>query len=313
MNFVQGITNEAGFPGLCVFMSEINVHPPKHVYGPTPGYGDDFVAFMKYYLKNIWKGTGKPKVALYGLGNPTGEGARQGALAMAGTLGVDVVNVDKPEKHGLFPTTADITAALTNIKNMDPDVLYMSTVPEPLPQILKTAKDMGLYPGTKLTIGLGSAGMTKAMVDLAGADVAEGVYGLFHTVAWEDNVPGIAKAKEYVNKYHPKDAGNMDYLGYWNTTFVVREILTQAVKNAGYDALAKGGAAAWKAVEEQGIQKLKGYDVMGLQPKVSYTPGDNRLSTQLRMYKVSGGKIVPVGDWETAPLIKYEDFSWWGK
>ena len=53
MNFVQGITNEAGFPGLAVFMSEVNVHPPAHVYGPTPGYGDDFVAFMKYYLKNV--------------------------------------------------------------------------------------------------------------------------------------------------------------------------------------------------------------------------------------------------------------------
>jgi branched-chain amino acid transport system substrate-binding protein len=313
MNFVQGITNEVGFPGLVTFMSEINVHPPKHVYAPTPGYGDDFIAFMKYYMKNIWKGTGKPKVALYGLGNPTGEGARQGALAMAAELGIDVVNVDKPEKHGLFPTTADITAALTNIKNMNPDVLYMSTVPEPLPQILKTIKDMGMYPGTKLTIALGSAGMTKAMVDLAGADVAEGVYGLYHTVSWEDNIPGIAKAKEYVNKYHPKDAGNMDYLCYWSTTLIAREILATAVKNAGYDVLAKGGAEAWKAVEEQGIKKLNGYDVEGLQPKVTYTTGDNRLGKQLRVYQVKEGKIVPLGDWETAPLIKYEDLSWWGK
>ncbi len=313
MNFVQGITNEAGFPGLVVFMSEVNIHPPAHIYGPTPGYGDDFVAFMKYYMKNVWKGTGKPKVALYGLGNPTGAGAQQGARVMADTLGIEMVNLEKPEVHGLAPTTAAITASLTNIKNMDPDVLYMSTVPEPLPSILKTAKDMGMYPGTKLTIGLGSAGMTKALIDLAGADVAEGVYGLFHSVSWEDNVPGIAKAKEYVEKYHPKDAGNMDYLSYWNNTLIVREILRLAVQNAGYDVLAKGGAAAWKAVEEQGIKKLKDYDVQGLQGKVSYVAGDNRLTNQLRMYKVSGGKIVPVGDWENAPLIKYEELSWWGK
>jgi branched-chain amino acid transport system substrate-binding protein len=313
MQAAQGITNEQGFPGLAVFMSEVNVHPPAHVYGPTPGYGDDFVAFMKYYVKNLWKGSGKPRVALYGLRNPTGEGARQGARAMADTLGIDVINLEKPETHGGAPSTADITASLTNIKNLDPDVLFISSIPEAVAPILKTAKDMGMYPGTKLTIGLGSAGMTRALIDLAGADVAEGVYGLFHSVSWDDNAPGIAKAREYAEKYHPKDVGNMDYLSYWNATLIVREILALAVKNVGYEKLAKGGADAWKAIEEQGIKKLSGYDVQGLQGTVTYTPGDNRLSKQLRMYQVKGGKIVSLGDWEDAPLIKYEDLPWWGK
>jgi branched-chain amino acid transport system substrate-binding protein len=232
---------------------------------------------------------------------------------MADTLGIDVINLEKPETHGGAPSTADITASLTNIKNLDPDVLFISSIPEAVAPILKTAKDMGMYPGTKLTIGLGSAGMTRALIDLAGADVAEGVYGLFHSVSWDDNAPGIAKAREYAEKYHPKDVGNMDYLSYWNATLIVREILALAVKNVGYEKLAKGGADAWKAIEEQGIKKLSGYDVQGLQGTVTYTPGDNRLSKQLRMYQVKGGKIVSLGDWEDAPLIKYEDLPWWGK
>ena len=33
-----------------------------------------------------------------------------------------------------------------------------------------------------------------------------------------------------------------------------------AVKNAGYDTLAKGGVESWRAMETQGIQKLKDYD-----------------------------------------------------
>jgi len=315
MQFVQSIANENGFPGLPVFSYPGNIHPPAHIYAPTPDYGDDFVAFMNYYMQNIWKGTGKPKVALYLLKNPTGLGAQQGAMAMADSLGIDVVNLNNPEQHGNPVNTADVTASLTRIRNMNPDVLYISTIPECAAPILKTAEDMGLFPNTNLTIGLCSAAMTKSMVDLTVSlgGVADGVYGVFHTVSWQDNVPGIAKATEYVQKYHPNDFGNMDYLSTWNTVLIERQILTLAVQNVGYDVLAKGGAAAWQAIEQQGIQKLSNYDVQGLQGKVSYTPGDNRLSNQLRLYKVSGGQIVPLGDWETAPLIKYETLSWWGK
>ena len=85
----------------------------------------------------------------------------------------------------------------------------------------------------------------------------EGVYGVCHTVSWDDNVPGIAKAKEYCQKNHPADYGNMDYLGEWSTCLIIRDILNEAVKNAGYDVLAKGGADAWKAVEEQGYPETE--------------------------------------------------------
>ena len=113
-------------------------------------------------------------------------------------------------------------------------------------------------------------------------------------VTWDENVPGIAKAKEYCQKNHPADYGNMDYLSTWATVLVIREILTTAVKNVGYDALAKGGPDAWKAIEEQGIQKVKGYKIEGLRAApLSYTPGDNRLDKYLRIYQVKGGKISP--------------------
>ena len=48
--------------------------PPQHIYGQMPDYGDDWIAFTKYYVANIWKGTGKPKMALMLLNNPTGAG-----------------------------------------------------------------------------------------------------------------------------------------------------------------------------------------------------------------------------------------------
>jgi branched-chain amino acid transport system substrate-binding protein len=168
-----------------------------------------------------------------------------------------------------------------------------------------------MYPG--ITIGLGHAGITKALVDLAGADVVEGVYGVFPTVSWGDNVPGMAKMTEYCQKNHPENYGNMDYITSWAQSLVMAEILRLAVENVGYDVLAKGDIEAWRAVEEFGIQKLSNYDVGGLHGVVSYTPGDNRLSKSLRIFQITGGTITPISDWIQAPVVEYEDFDWFGK
>jgi branched-chain amino acid transport system substrate-binding protein len=307
MKNVQAIANEAGFPGLATFISTMNLHPAAHIYGPTPDYGDDFAALIKYYMDNIWTGTGKPKVALHLLSGSVGAGTLDGANAMKDELGIEIVAT---EYHAIN-TTSEIES-LTRIKAMDPDVLIISGVPASTAIIIENAKTLDMYPGT--TIMCASASFTKSLVDTvtaqSGADAIEGVYGVFHTVSWEDDVPGIKKAKEYCQKNHPADYGNMDYLSTWATCLTIREILEEAVKNVGYDVLAKGDAAAWQAVEEQGIQKLKGYKVEGLQGgTITYTVGDNRLDKYLRMYQVKNGKITALGKWEEAPLIKYTQYG----
>jgi len=303
MKAAQGVANQNGFPGLAIFISTMNLHPANHIYGPTPDYGDDWVALAKYYKENIWTGTGKPKMALHLLSGTVGQGTLDGADAMADELGIEIVAT---ENH-LISTTSEI-ASLTKIKSANPDVLIISGVPASTAVIIRDANALDMYPG--MTIMCASASFTKSLIDLAGVDNVEGVFGVFHTVSWEDDVPGIAKAKEYCQKNHPADYGNMDYLSTWSTCLVIREILATAVKNVGYEVLSKGGAEAWKAVEEQGIQKLKGYKVEGLQGgTITYTPGDNRLDKYLRMYKITGGKIVPLGDWEEAPLMKYEKYG----
>ncbi|OGO43840.1 MAG: ABC transporter [Chloroflexi bacterium RBG_16_60_22] len=306
------IANRAGFPGMAAFSSPIIYRPPQHIYGQLPDYGDDFLAFSRYYLDNVWKGTGKPKVAIHALNNSTGKGAVDAARAYANQLGLEILwdgQEGKPFEH--TATTISEMESLTRIKAKNPDVIYISSTPKPAAQIIKNAYELGMFPG--VTIGLGHAAMTKAMVDIAGADIAEGVYGVFPTVSWGDNVPGMAKVTEYVKKYHPDDFGNMDYITSWAQSLVMAEILRTALKNVGYDVLAKGDANSWKAIEEQGIQKLKDYDVGGLHGPVSYTPGDNRLSKSVRVFQVKSGNITPLTGWIDAPVVKYEDFPWFGK
>jgi branched-chain amino acid transport system substrate-binding protein len=305
--------NRAGFPGMAAFSSPVIYRPPQHIYGQLPDYGDDFLAFARYYLDNIWKGkSGKPKFAIHALNNSTGQGAIDAARAYADSMGIEIL-WDGGQVGKAFEHKADTTSemeSLTRIKAMNPDVLYISSTPAPTALIVKNAVELGMFPG--ITIASGHAGFTKALLDIAGKD-AEGVYGVFPTVSWGENVPGMAKLMEYAQKNHPDDVGNGDYITSWAQSLIMAEILKVAVKNAGYDALAQGNADSWQAVETQGIQKLNNYDVGGLHGPVTYTPGDNRLAKSVRVFQVKSGTITAITGWIDAPVVKYEDFDWFGK
>ena len=301
------IANRAGFPGIASFSSPVCTHPPKHIYAQMPDYGDDWAAFARYYLDNIWKGSGKPKMALHLLNNPTGAGAKDAARAAADGLGIDIIAT---EEH--TATTVSEIDSLTRIKGKNPDVIFISSTPAPTAIIIKNAAELGMYPG--VTIGCAHASFTKALVDLAGADIAEDVYGVIPAVAWGDDVPGMAKMIEYCKKYHPEDEGNTDYMISWAEALIDAEILRQAVKNVDYEVLARGDAEAWKATETKGFHKVKGYDVQGLHGPVDFSnPEDHRGSKSVKVFQVKDGTIKAITDWIEAPLIKYEDFEWFGK
>lgn len=292
MTAMAETANRAEFPGIVAFSAPNLTQPPQHIYGQTPDYGDDWVAFATYYLDNIWKGTGKPKMALHILNNSTGAGAKKAAEAKAEEMGIELVAI---KEHAA--TTSSEIASLTEINALHPDVLYIASTPAPTAVIIKNAKELGMYPG--MPIACGHAGITKALVDLAGADVVEGVYGVYPTVQWGEDVPGMAKMTEYVRKNHPQYEGNADYIVSWAQSLIVAEILRTAVKNAGTDKLTP------QIIEEQGIQKLKNFDVGGLHGPVTYTQGDNRLSKSVRVLQVQGGMIVPITGWVEAPQIEY--------
>lgn len=307
MSASMEIANRAEIAGLAAFGAPSLYRPPQHIYGQLPDYGDDALAFAQYYLKNIWKGTGRPKFALELLNNSTGYGARDAFKAKAEALGIEVISIDEHKA-----TTTSEMDALTRIKAAKPDVLYISSTPAPTAVIIKNAYELGMYPG--ITIASGHAGFTKAMVDIGGADITEGVYGVYPTVGWDDKAPGMAKLLEYAQKLHPKDVGGvMDYITSWAQSMIMVEALKLAVKNVGYEKLAKGDLEARRLMETQGIQKLKNYDVGGLHGPVNYTPGDNRLAKSVRVFQVKKGAITPITNWIDAPVVEYEKYDWFGK
>jgi len=283
--------NRAEFPGFAVFSSPVLTNPPRHIYAQMPDYGDDWAAFARYYLDNIWQGTGKPKMALHLLNNPTGSGARDAANALADELGIDIV---ADEEH--TATTISEIESLTRIKAESPDILYISSTPQPTSIIVKNAVELGMYPG--MTIACGHASFTSVLVELAGTD-AEDVYGVYPTVNWGDNVSAMAKMTEYCQKYHPDDYGNRDYITSWAESLIVAEILRLAIENVFVDNITP------QEVDEYVLNKLKNFDGGGLHGPVSYTPGDNRLSKSVRIFQIQDGELVPITGWVEAPLIPY--------
>ena len=284
--------NRNEFPGFAVFSAPVLTNPPQHIYAQMPDYGDDWAAFAQYYLDNIWEGEGNPKMALHLLNNTTGYGARDAALLLADGMGIDIVAT---EEH--TATTISEMESLTRIKALEPDILYISSTPQPTSIIVQNAVDLEMYPG--MTIGCGHASFTSVLVELAGAD-ADGVYGVYPTVDWGDDVPAMAKMTEYCQLYHPDDYGNMDYITSWAEGLIVAEILRLAIENVGVDNLTP------QAVEEYGFKALDNFDVGGLHGPVTYTEGDNRLSKSVRIFQVQDGEIVPITGWVEAPLIPYE-------
>ena len=309
MTAAMGLANQYGFAGLAAFSSPNLYRPPQHVYGQLPDYGDDFLAFMQYYLDNIWDGDGMPKVAIHALNNSTGKGAIDAARAFAAEMGIEIL-WDGAEGKAFEHTTKTISEieSLTRIKAMNPDVLYISSTPEPTALIVKNARELGF----DVTIASGHAGYTLKLLQNAGSD-AEGVYGVFPTVSWGDDVPGMAKLMEYCEKNNPDDAGNGDYITGWAQSLIMAKIVETAVKNAGYDALAAGDEDAWALLENEGIKKLSNYDVDGLHGPVSYTAGDNRLAKSVRVLVVKDGEFDALTGWIDAPVVKYEDYDWFGQ
>jgi branched-chain amino acid transport system substrate-binding protein len=290
--------NRAGFPGLIVFSSPSLTHPPAHMYAQLPDYGDDWAAFANYYLKNIWKGQGKPKMAMEILSNSTGYGARD--AANASDLGIEIL---RPMQEHLATTISEATA-ITGIAAQKPDVMFIGSTPKPTAVILKDAYNQKLIPS--VTVACGHAGFTKALVDLAGKDVCEGVYGVYPTVNWGDDVPGMAKMVEYAKANHPEYVGNNDYLTGWASSLIGAEIIKQAMKNSSLDVLSKGDATAWNAIETQGFMQVKGYDIQGLHGPVDFSnPMDKRGSKSVKIFQIQNGNLVSLTGWVDAPLINY--------
>jgi len=188
------------------YSSPSNYRPPAHIYGQAPDYADDWVAFANYYMKNIWKGTGKPRMALSSRTTrpapalkPPPErcrSARHRDCRHRGTCGGHHLRNGSPDPHQGSQAGRHLYLQYSQRRGV----------------IIKNAKDSGciLSDHRRLPCRYDQSARRPGR-----ADVVNGIYGVASSAEWGANVPGMAKMMEYAQKNHPKDAGNADYAAAW--------------------------------------------------------------------------------------------------
>jgi hypothetical protein len=87
----------------------------------------------------------------------------------------------------------------------------------------------------------------------------------------------------------------------WGMTYVAG--LKKALKTVGYEKLEADDM--YKAYQE-----LTGIERNGIQGPCAYSPTSRLGSKVVKMYRVKGGKVIPISDWrETPNAVGLHDFK----
>ncbi len=256
----------------------------------TP-YQDGFAAALDWMVDD-WKKKGKtgmPVVGFMSWDNPYGREPFRGGKEYAQKIGVKLLD---PE---LFPTgSLKHDVWLNRLAQKGANYIYVGGVDPTQTNVIRDAYALGL---TK-TI--------QFVTDYWGPDQSVGVKS--HPDALEGSVivscfsrgtdtykhPIMTKIWTEVLKRPMNKMPDSASIGYsWAMHYLAA--LRIALKDVGYEKL--DGEAFYKA-----LQKLKGMDVThGATGICDYSPTSRRMTRQVKFYRITGGKIVPITDWRTAP------------
>ncbi|MEW9671001.1 ABC transporter substrate-binding protein [Ammoniphilus sp. 3BR4] len=239
-------------------------------------YSDQARTAIKW-MKDNWKGSGNPKLALIYNDTPFGKSPIQDAKDYAAQIGVDVVDEQVVDLKAL-----DVTSQLLNLQKTNPDFAIIQQTYGATATILKDAKKLGLktqFVGLNWTTGEG-------LLPIAG-DAAEGFIGVVtHAFPYED-LPGMAEIKEYLDSKGKKvEDINQKYVQGWVAAKVMVE---GGIKNAGDNVTGEGIRA--------GLEKLNNFDLGGLAAPLTFTPDNHAGTNMIRLAQVKNGKFEAITDY----------------
>jgi len=263
-------------------------------------YPDFFGAVLDWIVKD-WKGKGRPGMPTVGYMGWDSAGAREplkGGKEYAEKLGVKLLG------PVYFPVgTTDHTPYLAQVK--EADYIYpVSIAGSFLTSLIRDGHRMGMTERTQFICDVFGIAMAGGGVPLHAREVEGTViasYNLKGTDALEHPViKGLWT--RYQNEPMEKYQDFYVFGVSWAMHYI--EALKIALKDVGYEAI--NGEAMVKAYE-----KLTGKEVtQGIQGTCTYSPTERRASRQVKFYRVSGGKVVPISGWvrspETVSLHKWE-------
>ena len=252
---------------------DINVCPYNFLVAAS--YSDQARTALKW-IKDNWKGPGKPKVAFVYNDTPFGKSPIADAKKFATENGFEVVADEVVDLKAL-----EATSQVLDMKKKKADYAIIQGTSNLTATVLKDAKKNGLK--TQF-IGLNWAADEK-VIKLAGA-AAEGYIGVIPFAFPYEDVPGMAAIKEYLTSKGKKiEDQTQKFVQGWASAMVMLEGVKRAGKSVTGEAI------------KAGLETLSAFDTGGLAGPVTFTAASHRGSEKVRLAEVKNGRFEYLTDW----------------
>jgi len=199
-----------------------------------------------------------------------------------------------------FPKgTTDASPQLLRLKDAGAKSIYVIASASGAVVVLKSAKSMNL------TIPLTNcaAATLGDIIALGGPELAEGYQGeyFFEPMSEDPKIKpssGLELAKKLWKENHPNERPNDMYINGILSGMVIAEGIHLALDKVPPDKL------TGETIKEDGLDRIQGFDGMGLTKPISYVPGDHIGQKQVRYWVVRKGVVEPVSDWMPTTTFK---------
>jgi len=277
---LKEFVNKDKIPYLSASFSGHLTNPAKTPYNffVGPSYSDQLRSWLRW-VKDDWKDSSRnPKVAFMYGDNAYGKSPMEAGRQYCKEIGVELV------AEAILPGAfQDATSQLLDLKQKGADYAYINVTTTGVSTVLKDARKLGLT----IKFGSNPYGFSESLPAVA-KEAAEGVTGVMPDVPFGENVPGMARLTDFHKKNHPDDTHDAIYVRGWTYVLVWSEALKRA------DAKGALNGEGVKAA----LETLTNFDLGGLTNNVTYTPTDHRPATKTPIYKIGGGKLSRVAEYD---------------
>ncbi len=261
--------------------------PPNWIFaGIEIPWADGFAGFLQW-VKDTWKESRPPRVAIMGFDNALG---RSPLLAEKywKQYGIQIV-----AQEFYAATSMDHTTQLLRIRDSKADYVWLSSGGSAQPLI--TVRDAAKLGIKDIKFVVGPANDPPWMVANDPVNT-EGAYFAKAEPYPDEALPGMEDIKKAHLKYKGKPLDTTVYITGWVEAMIAVEALRLAVNDVGVKGL--NGPAVRK-----GYESMKNFDTGGLTRPVSYGPDERRGNKYIRIHQAKGGKLVGLTDWIFCPLV----------
>jgi ABC-type branched-subunit amino acid transport system substrate-binding protein len=189
---------------------------------------------LKWYHDNMWKGTGRMKVARLYVDLAMGKIMDTQPVndLITQDLGYDLLPVE------WFPATiTDFTPYLLRIKDENPDVVLCQCISDPFALALKDAKRLGMDTTKPQFIGCEWAGINSAFLKAAGPAAEGQISSYYYNTFWDTldnaNNPKMQKLLDIAEKYQKTRRPPENYGKGLGQGIVIRTAVERAIQNSG--------------------------------------------------------------------------------